>query len=130
MNANGQKTSERVIGWAFEVSNQLGTGFLEAVYASALAVELAHQGLQYEREKSLSVFYKEKEVGVYYADFLVEGRLVVELKALSHLTTEHEAQVLNYLHASSMTVGLLLNFGTPKLGIKRIVLRQDDADSI
>ena len=130
MNANGQRISERVIGCAFEVSNRLGAGFLEAVYANALALEFAEQNLSYEREKPLTVTYKGTEVGIYYADFLIEGRLVLELKALSRLTTDHEAQVMNYLHASRIPVGLLLNFGTPKLGIKRLVVQHDDAEAI
>ncbi|MEO6969179.1 MAG: GxxExxY protein [Rhodanobacteraceae bacterium] len=130
MNANGQRISERVIGCAFEVSNRLGAGFLEVVYANALAVEFAEQNLSYVREKPLTVTYKGKEVGAYHADFLIEGRLVLELKALSRLTTEHEAQVINYLRASGIPVGLLLNFGTPRLGVKRIVLQHDDAEAI
>lgn len=130
MNANGPRISERVIGCAFAVSNQLGAGFLEMVYANALAVEFAEQNLSYVREKPLTVTYKARDIGTYYADFLVEGRLVLELKALSRLTTNHEAQAMNYLRASGFTVGLLLNFGTPKLGVKRVVLQHDDAETI
>lgn len=112
------------------VSNELGTGFLEAVYASALAIELAREGIRFEREKRLQVFYKGAEIGTYYADFLVEDCLLVELKALKALATEHEAQVMNYLRASGVTASLLLNFGTARLGIKRIVVRHDDSNFI
>lgn len=130
MNAKTPRISERVIGCAIAVSNELGSGFLEAVYANALAWEFTSQGIAFEREKQLRVMYKRTDVGAYYADFLIEGRLVVELKALGSLSTEHEAQVMNYLRASGITVGLLLNFGTPRLGIKRIVLRHDDVEAI
>lgn len=130
MNANGQRISEKVIGCAFAVSNELGPGFLEAVYANALAIELAHVGVRFEREKALRVCYRRTEVGVYYADFLIEGCLLVELKALRALVTEHEAQVLNYLRASGLTAALLLNFGTARLGIKRIVSHHDDSHMI
>ncbi|MDR3414778.1 MAG: GxxExxY protein [Nevskia sp.] len=124
------KISERVIGCAMAVSNELGVGFLESVYANALSVELREAGLRFEREKELAVFYKYERVGIYFADFLVEERLVVELKALSRLAPEHEAQVINYLRASHLQVALLLNFGTTKLGVKRVVLNHDDSRPI
>ena len=130
MNANGKRISERVIGCAIAVSNELGSGFLEAVYANAMAIELAQDGLGFKREHPLRVKYRQSEVGVYYADFLVEDCLLVELKALRAMTTEHEAQVMNYLRASGVTAALLLNFGTARLGIKRIVVRHDDSTSI
>lgn len=130
MKANGQRISEKVIGCAITVSNELGAGFLEVVYANALAVEFAQQGIGFEREKPLRVSYKQTEVGYYYADFLVEGCLLIELKALRVLAVEHEAQVLNYLRASGITAALLLNFGTTRLGIKRIVLQHDDSNLI
>jgi GxxExxY protein len=125
-----QRISERVIGCAITVSNQLGAGFLESVYANALAIELRESGIDFEREKQLTVFYKQQQIGAYFADFVVENRLAVELKALSRLTSEHEAQVMNYLRASSLQVGLLLNFGTPKLGIQRIVSGYDEGAPI
>ncbi len=110
MNANGPRLSVMVIGCAITVSNELGAGFLEAVYAGALAIELARQEIRFEREKRLQVFYKQVEVGTYYADFLVEDRLLVEIKALRALVTEHEAQVMNYLRAGRVTAALLLIF--------------------
>ena len=130
MNANAPRVSERVIGCAIAVSNVLGIGFLESVYANALALELDAHGIRFEREKALPVSYRQHLIGSYFADFLVEGRLIVETKAVSALSMEHQAQVMNYLRASGTTVGLLLNFGTPKLGFKRIVFDHDDASPI
>jgi GxxExxY protein len=80
MNANGSRISEKVIGCAMAVSNELGVGFLEAVYANALAIELARQGVRFEREKRLQVFYKDTKIGTYCADFLIDGFLLIELK--------------------------------------------------
>ena len=125
-----KRISERVIGCAFEVSNALGAGFLEGVYEGALAVEFAGARLGFERQKTLTVDYKGEVVGRYVADFVVEQHLIVELKALSRLAPEHEAQVMNYLKATGLTVGLLLNFGTPRLGVKRIAWRHDDNQPI
>jgi GxxExxY protein len=130
MNANGSRISEKVIGCAMAVSNELGVGFLEAVYANALAIELARQGVRFEREKRLQVFYKDTKIGTYCADFLIDGFLLIELKALKAIATEHEAQVMNYLRASGITVALLLNFGTARLGLRRIVLQHDDVSLV
>ncbi|GAB6040269.1 GxxExxY protein [Endothiovibrio diazotrophicus] len=128
MNANQKKRiSERVIGAAYEVSNTLGSGFLESVYEGALCTEFFEQGIRFERQKPLDVIYKGNVVGNYVADLVVEDRLIVELKAVSALTPVHESQVMNYLRATGLGVGLLLNFGTPKLGIRRIVWKHDDA---
>jgi GxxExxY protein len=130
MNADTEKNlsralnalTERIVGCAYEVSNVLGAGFLESVYEASLAVEMELAGLTVERQKSLDVYYKDSRVGHYVADIWVEKKLLVEVKALSKLATEHEAQLINYLRATSTTVGLLLNFGKPKLEIKRLVL--------
>jgi GxxExxY protein len=122
-----KRISERVIGCAFEVSNTLGSGFLEAVYENALCIELSRQELRFARQQPLQVRYKGEVVGHYAADLVVEDQLLVELKALSALSSGHEAQVMNYLRATGLSVALLLNFGTPKLGIRRIVWRHDDA---
>jgi GxxExxY protein len=130
MFGNEDPVSQRVIGCGFEVSNNLGCGYLESVYENALCLELQHQGVAFERQKPLSVTYKGETVGKYVTDLIVEDRLLVELKALSRLTGEHEAQVMNYLRATGLGVGLLLNFGTPRLGIKRIVWQHNDAISI
>ncbi len=130
MLGNGSPISKRVIGCSLEVSNNLGSGYLESVYENALCVELKRQGIAFERQKPLTVMYKREVVGNYVADLIVDNKLLVELKALSGLTGEHEAQVMNYLRATGLGVGLLLNFGTPRLGIRRIVWQHDDALSI
>jgi GxxExxY protein len=118
--------SQRVIGCAFEVSNTLGAGFFEKVYEKALCVELEKAGLGYACQKPVLVKYKNFLVGEYIADIVVEGRLLLELKALSSLCPEHEAQLINYLKATGLSVGLLLNFGRPKLGIKRMIWNHNE----
>ena len=113
-----------------EVNRILGSGFLEKVYESALAVELSRAGLAFEQQKPISVLYKEIEVGEYFCDFIVNDRLILELKALNVLAPEHEAQVLNYLRATGLKAALLLNFGRTRLGIRRLVLEHDDNNPI
>jgi len=105
MNANEEKISERVIGCAFAVSNGLGAGFLEHVYQKALAVEMYHEQLPFEEQKPLHVFYRGVEVGHYIADFVVDERLIVEIKAVSELGGKHDSQLMNYLHATGFSVG-------------------------
>ena len=119
--------SRQVIGCAFEVSNTLGAGFFEKVYEKALCVELEKTGLHYVCQKSVNVKYKGFIVGEYIADIVVEGKLLLELKALSTLCREHEAQLINYLKATGLSVGLLLNFGKPRLGIKRIIWNHNES---
>ena len=118
--------TQQVIGCAFEVSNTLGAGFFEKVYEKALCIELGRTGLDYVCQQPVSVNYKDLLVGEYIADIIVEGRLLLELKALSTLGREHEAQLINYLKATGLTVGLLLNFGRPRLGIKRMIWNHDE----
>lgn len=112
------------------VSDGLGAGFLEAVYENALAIEFEQEGLSFCKQYPLSVTYREQTIGNYIADFIVENKVIIELKALSKLTGEHEAQIMNYLKATDLQVGLLLNFGTPRLGVKRIVLNYDEEQNI
>lgn len=95
----------------YEVYHELGYGFLENVYQNALYKELMHCGLKCEVQQKIEVFYKEEPVGVYYADILVEGIIILELKAVNELHPAHEAQLMNYLKATHIEVGLLLNFG-------------------
>ena len=116
-----QELTERILGAAFAVHNTLGCGFLEKVYSNALLVELRVLGLGCEREVAFKVQYRNIEVGDYFADLIVERRVVVELKACSVLDSAHQAQILNYLRASNIKVGLLLNFGRPKLQYRRFV---------
>ncbi len=100
----------------------LGHGFLEAVYEAALAHELDLRGVPYERQRRLAVTYKGHAVGEYVADFVVDGKVIVELKATKKLTEADEAQLLYYLKATGLRVGLLLNFGAPSLEHRRRVL--------
>jgi GxxExxY protein len=109
-------------GAVFEVNRILGSGFLEKVYENALLVELKSQGLKAESHVPIRVFYKESSVGEYIADILVEEKVIVELKTAERLDKVHEAQLLNYLKATGIRVGLLVNFKHPKAEIKRLVL--------
>ena len=108
-----------IIGAAMEVHRVLGSGFLESVYEKALAHEFDLRGIPYERQAKLAVGYKSTMVGEFRADFLVDGKVVVELKAIKALTEGDEAQLLNYLKGTGYRVGLLLNFGAPSLEYKR-----------
>ena len=114
--------TERIIGCAYTVSNTLGAGFLEKVYENALAHEMRKQGLDIAQQHPIQVLYDGVLVGDFAADILVENTVLVELKAAKTLDDVHMAQCLNYLKATGLTVCLLLNFGQPKLGIKRIML--------
>ena len=114
--------TERVLGAVFEVSNTLGAGFLEKVYERALLRELALRGIRAVAQASFAVNYKGQSVGEYFADILVDDALVLELKCVERLASEHMAQCLNYLRASGRRVCLLVNFQKPKVGWKRIVL--------
>ena len=108
-----------VVGCAFEVSNELGAGFLESVYESAMLVALKETGISAESQRSIEVTFRGQTVGTFYADLLVEDKVIVELKAAKAIAPEHQAQVINYLNATGIEVGLLLNFGNPKLEYKR-----------
>ena len=121
--------TERVLAAVFEVSNILGTGFLEKVYERALFMELGLRGILAVAQASFAVTYKGHHVGEYLADILVEDVLVVELKCAERLTNEHTAQCLNYLKASGRTRCLLVNFQKPKVEWKRIVLGFRPAES-
>ena len=113
--------SERIIGCAFTVANGLGSGFLEKVYENALAHELRKAGLTVAQQQGVSVIYDDVIVGEYAADLLVEAAVVVELKAVRALDDVHQAQCMNYLRATGMHLCLLLNFGRPRVEIRRIV---------
>ena len=126
----GKSISEKVIDCAFEVSNRLGVGFLESVYENALCVELSNKGLSYQQQKPLKVIYKGMVVGNFITDIIVERKLLLELKVAVELNKSHKAQVINYLKATGISVGLLLNFGTPKLGVKRIVHQYSKSEVI
>jgi len=128
--SNGAKISELVLGCAQNVSRELGAGFLEKVYEKALCVELRQAGIPFQCQQPFKVCYKGEDIGNYTADIIVDNKLLIELKALSNFSREHEAQVMNYLKASGLSVGLLLNFGVTKLGIRRVVWNYDDAENI
>ena len=113
--------SYAVVGAAMEVHRVLGPGFLEAVYQRALAHELAQRGIRFEQFRRLPVHYKGVLVGDYEADFLVEGKIILEVKAVSRLHPKHEAQAINYLTATGFRLAILLNFGAESLQHQRVV---------
>ena len=119
-----KEESYKIVGAAFKVYNTLGAGFLEAVYQEAMEIELQRQGIPYEREKELKIVYDGVELKqTYKADFVCYGKIIVELKAVSALDDAHRAQVYNYLHATGLKMGLLLNFGNAEeLEKQRIVM--------
>jgi GxxExxY protein len=111
-----------IIGAAFDVHNALGCGLLEKVYENALAWELGLRGRVVTPQKEYQVSYKGREVGIYYADLVVDDKVVVEVKSVNDLGDVHRAQILNYLRVSGIRVGLLLNFAKPKLKFERFVV--------
>lgn len=113
---------ESVIGAAYEVSNTLGAGFLEKVYERALALELKARGFMVNSQVVLPVSYKGQAVGAYYADLLVENRLIVELKCVEKIGKEHIAQCINYLRACNREVALVVNFQHPRVELKKVIL--------
>jgi GxxExxY protein len=119
--------TEKIIGASFEVHKFLGNGFQEVIYQRALAWELNQAGLTFAREIEQDIFYKELNdpIGTRRADFVVEGKVLVELKAIIELEDVHLAQVLNYLTAYRLEVGLLINFGGKSLTFKRLVLQNE-----
>ena len=112
--------SERVIAGAIRVHKELGPGFLEIMYEEALAIELAAAGIAFERQKLLPVFYREHLIGEHRLDLVVEGKLILELKAISQLEKIHFAIVRSYLKASGLDDALLLNFASTRLIVKRV----------
>jgi len=118
------KLTENIIGCAIEVHRQLGPGLLEGVYEAALAIELDTAGLHFERQFVFPVLYKEKKIGEYRLDLLVENTVVVEIKSVERFDPVFEAQILTYLRITGKKVGLLMNFNSRLLrdGIKRFIL--------
>ncbi|MEM8846645.1 MAG: GxxExxY protein [Bacteroidota bacterium] len=112
-----------VVGLCMDVHNELGKGFSEAVYGDAMEIELKENGVPYKREVKFEIDYKGTKLPHhYFADFVIEDKIILELKAIESLTKSHTKQVLNYLAASKMKLGLLVNFGEESLVYKRIVL--------
>jgi len=114
--------TEVVIGAAYKVSNTLGSGFLEKVYENALAIEIRKSGLQVVQQQPIYVKYEGAVVGEFIADLLVQNEILIELKAVRALDEIHLAQCLNYLKATGLKICLLINFGNPKVEIKRVML--------
>ncbi|MCU1290310.1 MAG: hypothetical protein JWN60_2539 [Acidobacteria bacterium] len=114
--------TETIIGCAYKIGNALGCGFLEKVYENALAYEIRKNGLEARQQESIKVYYDNAEVGNYDADILVSGKVLIELKAVRNLDDVHKAQCMNYLKATGLKICLLINFGNPRVEIKRIAL--------
>jgi len=113
--------TREIIGAAMEVHSILGPGFLESVYEEALVVEFGLRNIEFERQKNIEVFYKDIKIKHYVCDLMVENKVLLELKALGQLSTNEHAQTLNYLKATGLKVGLLLNFGEKSLKYKRFI---------
>ncbi|HLG10489.1 MAG TPA: GxxExxY protein [Dehalococcoidia bacterium] len=114
--------THQIIGAAYEVHRTLGPGFLERVYVSALMRELTDAGLTAAAEVPIPVTYKGTEIGLYFADILVENTVICEIKAIRAISREHEAQLIHYLKATGTRVGLLINFGAKSAEVKRMML--------
>lgn len=116
-----KELSYAIVGAAIEVHKILGSAFLEAVYQKALAYELTLRKIPFEEQKILPVYYKGQLVGEYKPDFVVDGKIILELKAVTAITSAHEAQAQNYLAATGLHLAIILNFGADKLEQKRVV---------
>ena len=116
-----EEITETVIGAAYRVSNELGVGFLERVYENALALELRESGLQAQQQKPVQVAYRGTIVGDYVVDLLVEDKVVLELKHAKGISEAHLAQCLNYLKATGYELALVINFGNPRVQVKRVI---------
>jgi len=125
MNRNGNVGDQhdpftsKIIGLAIQVHSKLGPGFVESIYHQALVLDLIEAGIEFKSEMPLVVSYKGRPVGTFFADIVVENRLLLEFKAVEALLPVHEVQVVNYLKATGLDLGLLLNFGRPTLQIRR-----------
>ncbi|MGD0568093.1 MAG: GxxExxY protein [Candidatus Sulfotelmatobacter sp.] len=123
-NLKHRELTERIIGVFYDVYNELGHGFLECVYEQALGFALAQSGMKVERQIPVSVWFRSHQVGEFRADVLVEGKVLLELKAARAIDDAHERQLLNYLRATDVEVGLLLNFGV-KPQFRRLVYENE-----
>ncbi len=127
MNTNEKKIlykdlSYRIIGLAIEVHNKLGYGFLEKVYENALMILFRREGINAKQQAPITVYFEGKVVGEYFADILVEDKIILELKSLEKITDVHKAQALNYLKATGLRLAIIINFGKKKLEYERLVL--------
>ena len=114
-----EELTHKIIGCAYKVFNELGFGFLESVYKKAMIIELNKNGLKYEVEKPIKVYYDDQVIGDFFVDLFIEDTVVVELKAVEHLTKQHEIQLVNYLNGIKKEIGLLINFGLNNVDVKR-----------
>lgn len=114
--------TEEVVQAAYSVHASLGSGFLEKVYETAFAHELGIREIPFQQQHPIEIFYKNATAGMYIADFLIDDKVIVEVKAVNELNQIHTAQLMNYLKATSKRVGLLINFGAAKVNIKRVSL--------
>ena len=115
-----EKLTEVILGCCFDVMNELGAGFLETVYKRAFVIALRQKGIQVSQEVPFEIVFRGENVGRYIADLLVENEVIVEFKCCKALLPEHQAQVINYLKATGLSVGLLVNFGQSRLEYKRL----------
>ncbi len=113
--------TRKIIGAAMKVHSTLGNGFQEVIYQRALAIEMAEQGLAFQRELEMQIYYRGQEIGTRRVDFLVEDKVMVELKALTVMEDVHLAQAINYLEAYNLEIGLLINFGAKSLEFRRVI---------
>jgi GxxExxY protein len=116
--------TKKIIGCAMKVHSTLGNGFQEVLYQRALAIEMNKQGLSFNREMEMDIYYDSEHIGTRRVDFFVEDKVMVELKALVNLEQAHLAQALNYLEAYKIEVGMLINFGAPSLQFKRLTIEK------
>ncbi len=116
--------TKRIIGCAMKVHSALGNGFQEVIYQRALAIEMEHENLKFSREVEMPVHYRDLVIGTRRVDFLVEEKVLVELKALTKTEDVHLAQALNYLEAFKLEVGMLLNFGAKSLEFRRLTMER------
>ena len=118
-----KEITEKIIGFAYIVHNELGYGFLEKVYKNALIIEIKKAGLIAEAEVPLKIYYHNQIIGEYYSDIIVEKKIIIEVKAVKEIIPIHEVQLLNYLKATGLEIGLLINFGN-SVGIKRKIFNK------
>lgn len=122
-----EKETEKIIKACMNVFNELGNGFLEAVYQEALAIEFEIMNIPFKKEAKIEVYYKGNKLNKeYYADFICYDKIIVELKCVSRLVNANKAQVLNYLHGTKLAVGLLVNFGESSLKWERLTLLKNE----
>jgi GxxExxY protein len=126
MELKHKELTEKIITAFYKVYNTLGYGFLEKVYENALLVELRKTGVKAESQKPVNVFYEEIKVGEYFADIIIEDKIILELKTSEKISKEHEYQLINYLKATGIEIGLLLNFGKEPEFKRKIFSRTND----